>query len=85
MSENKYIPSNGDFAGQKGIMVERIANPSYNDIKLEFPSGDRRWYKFSDVTLVQPEPEPEPEPEPTPEPEEPYNYKSMFYKTSWDK
>lgn len=59
--ENKYYkPLFGDFAGQIGIMIGRVANPSHNDIRLVFQSGDCRWYKFSDVTAHQPEPEPEP-------------------------
>jgi hypothetical protein len=50
--EREYTPRRGDFSGEKGVMVGRFCDPSYNDIQLEFPCGKRRWFRFEEVCAV---------------------------------
>jgi hypothetical protein len=43
----------GQFKGQIGIMIGRVADCSNNDIRLEFNCGTKRWYNFRDVELTE--------------------------------
>lgn len=45
-------------AGRIGEMVGRKADPSYNDIELLFPDGQRRWFRFGEVEKVDASPSP---------------------------
>lgn len=43
----------GQFKGQIGIMIGRVADCSNNDIRLEFDCGSKRWYNFRDVESIE--------------------------------
>ena len=42
------------YRGEVGVMVARFADPSYNDIQLEFSDGARLWFHVADVEKVTP-------------------------------
>lgn len=43
----------GQFKGQIGKMIGRVADFSNNDIRLEFDCGSKRWYNFRDVESIE--------------------------------
>jgi hypothetical protein len=46
----KFVVINGVYKGKVGTIVGRFCDPSYDDIELLFEDGERRWFKFWDVT-----------------------------------
>lgn len=40
---------------QVGLMVGRVAEPSHNDIELQFEDGTRRWFRYENVTKIEKE------------------------------